>query len=305
MATPARVICLCTALAALVFGPAFPGPAFFNPVFSQSDPDLSTVLSAAAAYVKDYQTKLTSIIAEETCTQQIVTQVPHDPNAPRLRRLTGEMFFMFVPNGEWMAIRDVIRVDGQPVPNRPVILDELQRLPVHDVADTFMKHNSRFNLGRTFRNFNEPTLVLHVLTDAHRPRFSFERKRVDRRGNAPLVTVAFAEAPGPTSLIRDLARGAVASAGELTIEAGSGRIHRGMLTAKVGPVSLQLITEFALDTRLEIWVPVRFRERYELGTPPSSLESYLEYEDAIGEAKYTNFRRFQTGSRIIKNPAVF
>lgn len=265
-----------------------------------ADPDVSTVVSAAAAYINDYRSQLTSLVADETYTQQIVRQVPNDPASPRVRQMTSEFFFMFEPTGEWMAIRDVIRVDGQPVKDRPVVVDELKRLPVHEVAAAFLKHNSRFNLGRTQRNFNEPTMVLHVLMDAHRSRFSFARKRVDRRRDGTLVTIAFTEAAGPTSLIRDLALGAVLSTGEFIVEAGSGRIHRAVLTAKAGPVRLELITDFALDKRLDMWVPVRFRERYEQGTPPASFESELEYEDIVCDARYSNYRRFQTSGRIKK-----
>src|SRR5688500_12883885 len=94
-------------------------------------PDVSTeaVVAAAAAYVKTYQLQLTSLVADETYLQQIDRQVPTDPAMPRTRRIASEMFFMFDPLGEWPAIRDVIRVDGQAVKDRPVVLDELKRLP--------------------------------------------------------------------------------------------------------------------------------------------------------------------------------
>ena len=265
-----------------------------------ADVDVDAVVNATAEYVRKYQTQLTSVVAEETYTQQVVMRVPNDPSAPRLRRLTSEFFFMFAPAGEWMGIRDVIRVDGHEVKDRPVVLDELRRLPLQEVADTFLKHNSRFNVGRILRNFNEPTLVLHVLTDDHRSRFTFARKRVERRGNATLVTLAFSEVAGATSLIRDLTFGAALSKGELIVEAGTGRIHRALLTASTGPIRLELTTEFALEPRLEMWVPTRFRERYEHGTRPASLGSELEYEEISCDARYSNYRRFQTSGRIRK-----
>jgi hypothetical protein len=262
--------------------------------------DVAAVTSAAAAYVKAYQTQLTSVVADETYTQQILMQRPNDPAMPRQRQMTSEFFFMFAPSGEWMGIRDVVRVDGAPVKDRRGVLDELNRLPLHEVADAFMQQNSRFNLGRTYRNFNDPTLVLQVLADAHRPRFTFERRRVDRRRAGTFVTLAFAEAPGPISLIRDLQYNLILSAGEFVVDAGSGRIHRGVLRTTVGPVRMELVTEFVPDERLDMLVPGRFRERYEYGTRPTSFESELDYEEIACDARYSNYRRFQTSGRIKK-----
>jgi hypothetical protein len=284
----------------LLLGPAV-GAALLISAQAQPDPDVTALVNAAAAYVKTYQEQLTSVVADESYLQQIIMLVPNDPAMPRQRRMNSELVFMFAPTGEWMAIRDVIRVDGQAVKDRPSIVEQLKRLPLHEVADSFLKHNSRFNLGRTYRNFNEPTLVLHVLADAHRSRFSFERTRVARAREGTLVTVAFVEGEGPTSLIRDLTFGAALSRGEFVVEADTGRIRRATLTAKAGPVRLEFTTEFALDDRIGIWVPRRFRERYEHGTPPTSFEGAFEYEDITCDATYSNYRRFQTSGRIKKD----
>lgn len=265
-----------------------------------ADPDVATVVNAAAAYVKEYQTQLGSVIADETYLQQIIRQLPGDPAMPRMRRLTGEMFFMFAPTGEWLAIRDVIRADGQEIKDRRVVADALRTLPAEQVAEAFKAYNSRFNLGRTIRNFNEPTLSLLVLDDRHRARFTFDRRRVDRRRDGTLVTIAFTEREGETSLIRDLTSGAVVARGEFVAEADTGRIRRAVLRAKAGPVSLELVTEYALDNDLALWVPSRFRERYESGVAPTSFEVEAEYEDVVCDATYSNYRRFQTSGRINK-----
>jgi hypothetical protein len=269
-------------------------------VQDEREPPLELILNAAAEYVRGYQDQLTSVIADEVYTQQISALVPNDPALPRFRRLNSEVFFVRVNAGEdWMAIRDVVRVDGQVVENRRVLLDEIRRLPVSEVAEAFKAQNSRFNLGRTYRNFNEPVLALRALTDLHRSRFSFERQRVQRTAGITLMTVSFAEQSGPT-LIRDLTFGVVLTRGDLTIEVGTGRIRRSRLTAASGPVRFELSTDFTHDARLDILVPNRFRERYEHGIRPTSLEGVFEYEEIVCEATYSNYRRFETGGRIKK-----
>lgn len=263
-------------------------------------PDVSTreVVAAAAAYVRTYQQQLTSVVAAEVYTQEIVHQVPRAPDMPRRRTLSSEVFFMFAPVGDgWMAIRDVIEVDTRRVGERVDVVRELQRLAATDVARAMKTHNSRFNIGRTYRNFNEPTLSLLVLDDEHRRRFSFRVARVEQTAEGPLATLSFTEKERPT-LIRDVKYGAVFSRGELLVEAASGRIRHARLTASIGPTKLDLTTEYAPDPRLGLWVPARFRERYEHGRPPRSFDSEGQYEELACEATYTDYRRFETSVRI-------
>ena len=155
-------------------------------------PDVSekAVVAAGASYVASYQKLLTSILADETYNQEIVEQTPRDPEMPRTRRMKSEIFFMFAPaRHDWMTVRDVLSVDGRAVQDRPDLREALRTLPAYRVAETFKTHNSRYNIGRTFRNFNEPTLSLLVLDDHHRARFSFSRRRVERAGDATLVVL--------------------------------------------------------------------------------------------------------------------
>jgi hypothetical protein len=270
---------------------------------SSQEPAVSTraVVRAAAAYVAEYQRQLTSVIADELYTQDIVRQVPREPKAAMSRTMRSEVFFMFAPaSRNWMAIRDVVAVDGQALGDRPDLSEALQDLPAREVASTFKSYNSRFNIGRTFRNFNEPTLALLVLDGHHRDRFSFGRHRVDRSGDTVLVTLTFAERESPT-LIHDTKRGRVFSKGELVVEAGSGRIRRAVLTAKIAELRVELTTTYSSDDRLGMWVPTHFRERYEYGVAPNlahDVVSRSEYEHILCEAAYTNYRRFETSVRI-------
>jgi hypothetical protein len=286
----------------LLLLPAAPGSQ------SRSNPDLSTraVVDAAATYVKDYQRLLTSVLADETYRQEIINQVPLDAAMPRSRTMSSEMFFMFAPEAEgWMAIRSVSSIDGTPVAEHQDPREALGRLPASQVARLFETQNARFNIGRVLRNFNEPTFSLLVVDPNHKDRFRFDRKRIDRSGSGVLVTLAFAERHSPT-LIRGVARGNVFTKGELTVEAETGRVTHAFLTGKLDSVRLELTTAYAPDERLGIWVPSVFRERYEYGAASNAqrtrvADPSIEYEHILCEARYTNFRRFETGARIIRD----
>jgi hypothetical protein len=263
-------------------------------------PDTSTkkVVEAAARYVADYQRQLTSVIADETYTQEIVAQTPRDPQMPRLRRTQSEVFFAYLTTDRhWMAIRDVISLDGTALTDRPDLRGAFQKLAAGDVPPKFTEVNSRYNIGRTFRNFNEPTLALLVLDERHRARFSFERKGVEREGNSTLVTIAFTEKDPPT-LIQHQRRGRVFSRGEFIVEAGTGRVRRTLLTAKTDALRLELTTTYGPNDRLGMSVPTLFREHYEYGSNATKPFSDPAYERVVCEAQYSNFRRFETSVRI-------
>jgi hypothetical protein len=266
----------------------------------EQPPDVSTraVVERAAGYVKDYQQRLTSVIADEVYTQDVVEQVPRDPKMPISRTLQSEVFFMFA-NANWLAIRDVAAVDGETIPNRRDLLAALRTLPAREVAQAFKESNARFNLGRTFRNFNEPTLSLLVLDDLHRERFSFDRTRVEQADGVTLVTMSYTEKESPT-LIRDLKHGRVFSRGELLVEAATGRIRRATLAARIQDTKVRFETDYKPDERLGAWVPSHFREQYEYGVRTSDALSSdrSDYELIRCDAKYTNYRRFQTTVRI-------
>jgi hypothetical protein len=294
---------LFTSCGVALFSSAAVAPVGGSPETPQSrqETSIAAVVEAAANYVKEYQDQLTRILADESYTQQIRNQIPADPNMSRSRTLKSEIAFMFADR-TWMAIRDVMQIDGKPVSSRPDLRADLQLLPAAQVAGKFKTYNSRFNLGRVIRNFNEPTLSLLVLDSRYRDSFKFERKRVGRSGGTMLVTLGFTELKPPW-LIHNLDLAPVFSTGELVVEAGTGRVRRTLLRANIGSVQMELTTIYAPEARLGIWVPTLFREHYEEGVAAGNSRTQMltasgQVEEILCEARYANFRRFETTARI-------
>lgn len=265
----------------------------------QDAPAVSALVDAAAAYVRRYQRELTSVVADETYTQHVVTPMPREQLRPSNIRLTSEIFFMFLAGHDWMAIRDVLAVDGAPLAGRPDLRQALQQLPAPEVAARFKAYNSRFNIGRVSRNFNEPTLSLLPLDDRHRARFSFEPAPVTRVGAGGPVTLAFDERRGPT-LVHTLDGVSAFAGGEVTIEPATGRVTNAVLALTMGSVRATLSTRYAFDERLRMMVPVRFSERYvdRVARPATKGHARTRDEEIRCDAVYTNFRRFEVTSRI-------
>ena len=256
--------------------------------------DLSTraLVSRASAYVSQYRQRLTAVVADEEYTQEILLQVPLDPDMPRTRRLRSEVFFVFEPvDRQWMAIRDTMLVDGQPVRDKISARQAFETLSPREVRGRFSEFNARWNIGHITRNFNEPTLALLVFDEEHRSRFRFDRRTVSRKPDAVLATLEFRERERPT-LIRDLSLGPVFSRGEIIMDA-DGAIRSTSFRLALEDVRVELTTDYAMNEKLGMRVPSVFRERYE-----RRKERSERHERIACEAFYTNYRRFDVLTRV-------
>jgi hypothetical protein len=247
------------------------------------------VVTAAARYVADYQQQFAFLIADEHYRQ---TSLTPDGQPFEERTMIGELFLTYMAaDRDWIAVHDIAEVNGRPVPDRDDLRQLLQKgAELRGITQKVASRNARFNIGQVFRNFNEPTLALRVLDDDPRRDFSFDRRRVAPDGAATLVTLSFRERRRPTIVRGEGARD-IESRGELTIEAGTGRIRRTVFEVADRALRARLDTTYTFDERLDLWVPSLFTERYDLSRPG-------EKQTILCEAKYTNYRRFLTRGRI-------
>lgn len=263
-----------------------------SPREAQVDVSTKAVVARATAYVSNYQQQLTSVVADEEYTQEILEQTPLDSRMPRTRRLRSEVFFVFeAVERQWMAIRDTMLVDGIPITGHRSARLAFESLAPGEVRRRFSELNSQWNLGHITRNFNEPTLGLLVLDKEHASRFKFDRQSVARTTDGPLVTLAYRERERPT-LIRDLFHGQIFSRGEIVVDA-EGAVRRTSFRVAMEDVRVELTTEYAPNEKLGMWVPSVFREQYERGRKGSN-----RHELITCEALYANYRSFQVSTRI-------
>jgi hypothetical protein len=255
-----------------------------------SGPALDDIVAAARRYVLDYEKALTLIVADESYVQRLYFPGFSSATYPT-RVLKSEVFFAFTPSKkEWLAVRDVKNVDGVAVEAGPNVGSLLATLPADEVAASLKAYNARFNIGRSLRNYNEPTLGL-LIFDANWPEdLAFELKHLEASHGISVATVAFRERGAPT-LITDLDRRPVPSTGEATIELGTGRIRKVSVKTPIGAVLSELETTFAFDAKLNVWLPATFAEHY-------TLQDSLDSEEVFCRATYSNFRRFEVHGGI-------
>jgi len=259
-----------------------------SPAFAARNGQSATsraLVAAASKYVARYQQDVSFLLSDEVYTQTRTI----DGGQCEDRVMRSELFLTYLQaDKEWVAVRDVVEVDGAPAEGRQDLRallakgDQLRGLISQVVA-----RNARYNIGQVARNFNEPTLPLLLLDAKRVNEVHFERRDLTQDGDVLLATLAFTERGRPT-LVRG-PRGSLPGKGEIVIEAETGVVRRTTFELAQDGFKVKLITDYARDERLGLWLPMVFSERYEK-TPAREV--------IIGRAVYTNYRRFDVTSRI-------
>jgi len=253
---------------------------------AQGNPSVRSLVSAASKYVAKYQQEFAFLIADELYSQTRTDAAGKSQN----RQLRSEFFLTYLPaDNEWVAVRDVLDVDGKAVANR----EELRTLlakggEIRGLISQVIARNARYNIGSTTRNFNEPTLALLLIGEKRVNDVKFERKAVERDGNIVLATLEFEERGRPT-LVRG-PDGSLPSSGQIVLEPSTGVIRKTTFELQRPGVKVRLTTTYAFDQKLGLWLPDLFTERYESETPITEV--------VLCEAKYSNYRKFEVTGRI-------
>jgi VWFA-related protein len=276
------------------------------------------IVPRAMAYVRDYLTQGSSVVAEERYVQ-IVRRGPPDPKAQDVdealewrvdddrrarngrdaierRQLVSDVLMVKTSRGAWTNYRDVAIVDGREVGDRAKRALRLFtgsgsgaapdagagfEARLRKVAD----ESSRYNLAR-IGNYNIPALPLIMLQPEHAGRFEFAPAGDAVLDGVPTVIVAYRQSKGPT-LIHNRAGDNVFMSGRLWIAAGDGRVLRTEMAVqdRVAAWSSQVVVSYRVAPSLGLLMPAEMWERH---TP---LDSF-RYPYVEGRAVYTNFRRF-------------
>jgi hypothetical protein len=258
---------------------------------------LSVMLARTAQYVASFEQQFASVIAEERYRQQFTTErsIDSETRTVRLvktsRALRSELSFGWFPDVPgWFGFRDVIEVDGKPVKDRDHRLATLFfEKPSGKLLKRALQESARYNLGTIRRNFNVPMVALQFLGADVATRFRFEELESERDRDIPVRVVRYQETVRPTIILFNGEENALAH-GRVWIDA-TGVVHKTELVVGDSDSDIRVVTWYSPDQRLNMWVPSRMTESYDY---TRRLSDVIECE-----ATYSNFRRFQTGARVI------
>jgi len=254
---------------------------------AQAGDDARAVLARVRGYVAWYDRQLVTVVAEERYTQTV---------SPTERVLYSEFGWIALPPpGETIGVREVLSVDGHTVTNAPRLQSLLRQPDSSDISremDAILAESATWNLGAAYRNVNFPTFALaYVRRTGERD----TKWRASGRGDH--VDLEFEE-QGHSVLVRTPDGLRSPARGRFSVDPTSGRIRQYEVRIRVPErgslhrTTYWMLVDFAHQARLDLWVPVRMLEHH---------QREGEYTAASrGEATYTNYRRYETGGRLIQ-----
>ena len=221
--------------------------------------------SMTATYVAGVVNGLANVVGQEAFTL-------NKPN----RRVTSDLLLVRYPGSRRDVIfyRDVIQLNGKPVPGREQRLIDLFITPPvglreraqQIVADSDAHVPSVFN----------PMFAFAFLQSDFQSRFELTVNDAGSAWPREVKAITFVEVRRPTVLrAGPFGNFDVPTRGTAWIEEGTGRVLQTELIVGTGRSAQSMLTKFTLDERLQVTVPVEMRT-----------------QNPDGVAIYSNFRRF-------------
>ena len=259
--------------------------------------DTNAVLARARQYVADFDRALIAVVADEHYVQTAGALEADGVGGDRERVLDSEFAWIHLPAlQETIGVRDVLRVDGQTVADGSrlhALLEHPQQDASHEIR-AILAESARHNIGALERNFNFPTFPLVYL---RRSDDSRTRWRADSDGVAS--TLRFDERQHST-VVRTIDGAPTRASGQFSLDSASGRVLRCDIRLELprpprSPAEeYRIRVEFAYEGRIDLWVPVLMIEQ--VGRTGGSAP---EHAGVVGEATYSNYRRYQTAGRVL------
>src|SRR5688500_1740031 len=232
-------------------------------ISAQSTPTLDQLLDRMSAYLIEYETQLSSLVADERFEQSIL---PRGRLSGERVLLESEVAFLRLPgDAEWLGFRDVKKLNSRPVSDPGPPISEL----LASTADPYAKAvalaraSARHNLGLP-RTINTPTTPLHIIHPRYRGAHHFELAgEANVRGQRAAV-ISFREGARPT-LLREPSGTNLVSSGRVWVDAKTGTLLRvewnyqaerssaGVLSRGRSP---SVRVEFGRHDGLQIMVPL-------------------------------------------------
>lgn len=249
---------------------------------------LSDVVARLDNYLRDYDERLASFVAEETY-RQWVEQGPKDRRSTTSRMLRSDFAMTLTSERQrWVGYRDTFEVDGAPVRDREGRLQALLNSGAVGQAARIAEENARFNLGDDLisRNINIPTLALEIMHPRVRDQVKVRRTGAGVQDGRPGWLIEFRE-QNMLTLMRTPERGEQPSRVVALVDIQTGEVLRTVLTWKY--VEGAITVSYGQAPGMPVLVPIRMDERYDIRGG----------EIVAGEATYDNFRQFETSARLV------
>ena len=271
----------------------------FGAMTALQSPDADVLRDRLDAYLLAYEPQLSALVAEELLIQRdgpskeaVFSAAPDTKN----RRIVSEVAFISLPGGTgWLGFRRAVKLNGKDLPDAGpplgVLLTDADR-DDYDQARLLLAESARLNLGLP-RTTNLPNLPLEFLHPRNRRRFAHRIDGTEKIRGLSTTILVLNETTAPTMIQRPEG-GDMPSTVTAWVETDTGRLIRAQVKSRdarigVRPFDAVVWVDFRVEEKLGLLVPVEMKEEFYAG----------RFRDGTGTARYSKYRRFQTGARIV------
>jgi hypothetical protein len=250
-------------------------------------------------YLIEYEPQLSRVVANELMTQRDGASrnaIRQTAEPTRDRRIKSEVAFIGLPgDAGWLGFRRVVNVNGKDVPDAGPSLAELLTDGAkddYDQARLLLAQSAQHNLGFP-RTTNLPNLPLEFLHPRNRHRLHHRIDGREKIRGGETARMIFEEQSTPT-IIQKPDGSDMQSLIVAWVEPSSGRLLRAQVKTRdpqigVLPFDAVVWVDFRPDEKLGLLVPYEMKEEFFAG----------RFREGTGTARYTNYRQFKTGARIV------
>ena len=254
-------------------------------------------------YLIAYEPQLSGLVADEQMSQRdapgqgaAVTAAPDTKH----RSMVSEVAFIGLPgDAGWLGFRRVVRVNGKTIADAGPSLANLLTdgaTDDYDQARLLLSQSAERNLGYP-RTTNLPNLPLEFLHPRNRHRLHHRIDATEKIRGIETTLMVFQEHSTPT-IIRRPEGGDMQSLVRAWVETDTGRLIRAEVRTRSTQLGVLaafdnvIRVDFRLEPKLNLLVPYEMDEVFFAG----------RFRDGTGTARYTNYRQFKTGARIVPPP---
>ncbi len=271
-------------------------------LLAQAD-DAGAIRDRLDKYLLDYEPQLSSLVAEERMSQRdaptadiIRSGRNQGTIGTENRSLISEVAFIGLPgDAGWLGFRRVVKMNGKDVKDKGTPLAALLTdggSDDFDQARLLLADSASANLGSP-RTTNLPNLPLEFLHPRNRHRLHQRIDGTEKIRGIAVSRVVFQEHSTPT-IIQRPEGGDMQSHITAWIETTTGRLIRAQVLtrdARIGvlPFDNVILVDFRPDEKLGLLVPYEMKETFFAG----------RFREGTSTARYTNYRQFKTGARIV------
>jgi hypothetical protein len=245
------------------------------------------LVDKAMAYVGDFVSRFSSVVAEEEYSQRLILE-------RRNRQLKSDFLIVQIPGGlDWLSFRDVFEVDGKGVRDRD---ERLVKLFLEPPSDSLVRRASEISNASARYNFtgigglNDPLIALAFVQDRYRKQFRWTVVRNDKGVGPDVWSVRYEETVRPT-ILKGNANRDLPATGQIWIDEPTGRIMKTELRIERGGTAVG--AGLVLRNRSDVTVTFQYDERFGIAVPVEMRENHFQgTNDVSATAKYGRFRRF-------------